>query len=245
MPRILRFNPQKSQRGYQNITNFLNQRDPDHCNHEGDCIESRCACADNKTTCRPSCKCGHECPRHFPSCECTGSCGSDCVCIQYSRECDPLRCSCSGCINVFHQRQLPSLEVKSSKIPGAGKGLFAKEDIPLGTFLGEYVGRKRLDCEVEATICTNDGMDLFQVSKGRSKRTMHFKVSLTLKDASIQAYKTCKVFYINCENRSRYQNAAFRYIEGKRRRRVIVTAVKMIKKGTEILAAYRYVRYKT
>jgi SET domain-containing protein len=34
------------------------------------------------------------------------------------------------------------LEVKESEIPGAGKGLFAKQDIPVGTYLGAYSGKK-------------------------------------------------------------------------------------------------------
>ena len=45
----------------------------------------------------------------------------------------------AGVIDV--PRYLPSyLEIRYSKIPDGGMGVFAKQDIPKGTFLGNYMG---------------------------------------------------------------------------------------------------------
>lgn len=42
------------------------------------------------------------------------------------------------------------VEVRESKIPGAGKGLFAKYDLPAGTYVGFYDGTYLTEEEVEA-----------------------------------------------------------------------------------------------
>lgn len=70
------------------------------------------------------------------------SCNADCKCRYASRECRPGLCQCTNCSNTYSNRKLPLFEVRESNISGARSGLFAGEDIPGGTFLGEYKGKR-------------------------------------------------------------------------------------------------------
>lgn len=51
----------------------------------------------------------------------------------------------SSCASLFNKGPVPRedlIEVKASDIPGAGKGVFAKKDIPAGTYIGYYHGKR-------------------------------------------------------------------------------------------------------
>lgn len=53
------------------------------------------------------------------------------------------------------------VEVRQSLIPGAGEGLFAKVDIPDGTYIGSYAGRLVTPEESDAMQGTKEGEYLF------------------------------------------------------------------------------------
>ncbi len=53
------------------------------------------------------------------------------------------------------------VEIRTSLIPGAGQGLFAKVDIPAGTFIGPYSGRYVTPEESDAMQDTKEGEYLF------------------------------------------------------------------------------------
>ncbi len=53
------------------------------------------------------------------------------------------------------------VEIRPSLIPGAGEGLFAKVDIPAGTFIGPYSGRYVTPEESDAMQDTKEGEYLF------------------------------------------------------------------------------------
>ena len=53
------------------------------------------------------------------------------------------------------------VEVRPSLIPGAGEGLFAKEDLPVGTYIGDYTGRYITPEETDAEQGTHAGEYIF------------------------------------------------------------------------------------
>ena len=53
------------------------------------------------------------------------------------------------------------VEVRPSLIPGAGQGLFAKVDLPIGTYLGDYTGRYITPDETDAEQGTHAGAYIF------------------------------------------------------------------------------------
>lgn len=169
VPSVPRFNPklcnwsETKQPEYCNVLGFLSQDDPDYCDHDGPCQGKHCACAENRTTCRPSCKCEQGCPRQFPRCSCVTSCGRNCHCRRLNRDCLPAECSCVDCPNTHKSEDDPSLTVRESSVPGAGQGLFAAEDIKAGVILGEYTGRR---CPI---------VDL--QDDDHDKRVTHFQIS--------------------------------------------------------------------
>jgi JmjC domain, hydroxylase/C5HC2 zinc finger len=151
---------------YRWVDDFLQHKGPLSCEHPGSCTDTGCACARNKTTCRPSCRCGLTCPRQFPRCSCDGVCAAGCSCMQFRRECIPGGCSCANCINVFEDREPPNLFVSWSGTRGAGRGLFAGESISKGQFLDEYTGPI---CENERdSDSSDDKITLFEISKGKA-----------------------------------------------------------------------------
>jgi SET domain-containing protein len=115
------------------------------------------------------------------------------------------------------------LYLKKSKIPGAGKGLFTKVDIPKGKIIVEYKGRLVLWKEVKDT----DGYNVYL-----------FKLNHTY---AIDALKNLKSF-------GRYANDArgFSKIIGMRNNSEYVTkknkcfikSIRKIHKGEEILVPY-------
>lgn len=131
------------------------------CSHQGPCKkEIGCPCAEREAHCEHSCGCDDACYRRFPGCTCEGSCfdNQKCLCWKYGRECDPWVCKSCGVIEVLDpsnkyseeirhgrcknnrtQLGLPARTVKgSSQIQGWG--LFAGEDMPKSTYVGEYKG---------------------------------------------------------------------------------------------------------
>ncbi|KAK3064957.1 hypothetical protein LTS18_000953 [Coniosporium uncinatum] len=122
--------------------------------------------------------------------------------------------------------EIPAFYIAPSMIPNAGDGLFAAEAFAKGTVLGEYTGPLVHDKDVD---------DLEEVGS-YDQRTTRFRISA---DACIDgAGGSSMLTYINCENRSKKQNVAFSYVEGKYRRKIVATASQMIAKGRELLAAY-------
>lgn len=163
---VPRFDLKGSSPNYRSITAFLQQDYPDYCTHEGLCTEqTSCACALNKTTCRPACTCGSLCPRQFPRCHCEGSCNSSCPCVSLQRECILEGCSCINCENIF--QRVPKLTVSKSTIQGAGKGLFAAEAIKQGAFIGEYQGKRC--CDTDQRGPTDGRVVHFRISKSEMK----------------------------------------------------------------------------
>jgi hypothetical protein len=53
------------------------------------------------------------------------------------------------------------VEVRPSLIPGAGQGLFAKVDIPIGAYIGDYTGRYITPEETDAEQGTHAGAYIF------------------------------------------------------------------------------------
>jgi hypothetical protein len=132
------------------------------CEHSGDCYSSKCACSQNHTSCRGSCKCPPACPRRLESCNCAKFCKGSCLCIRFGRECTRL-CRCfDTCYNVFEGRATPKLEVKTSRLPEAGDGVFATHTIGPDRYLGTYDG----ELVMHNTIERGEGIYLFQISKG-------------------------------------------------------------------------------
>jgi SET domain-containing protein len=118
---------------------------------------------------------------------------------------------CGGeCLDLDH---FPKTEVRISKLPSAGLGLFAAEDIKKGTVIGVFEG------EVEPNV-DESSHDCFEIAEGISLRC-----------------NKMGVYYAN-EQRDRKANARFRYLEGKRRREMIIIAKTDIKKGGEITTQY-------
>lgn len=222
MKEVQNFHPERPGNHFQYVQKTLWHKGDGRCNHNGPCKGSRCKCVKNKTTCQGACKCGPSCVRQFPACSCKGPCDANCYCLVFNRECVPGKCFCTGCPNVFEGRTPPKLVVRASTITGAGKGLFADEDIENGTFLGEYEGKtcyspKTRKCDAE------DGTDV---------RVTLFQISA---DTFIDGSKgSSNVFYINCKDDV---NAEFKYVQGTRRK-VIALATKDIQKGSEIFASY-------
>jgi CXC domain len=82
----------------------------------------------------------------FLGCNCSGQCTTaKCICVSNKRECDPDYCKCNVldgnsnkpiCKNVNLSKGFKKqTEIKSSTIPNAGWGCFAKEDINKDDFI--------------------------------------------------------------------------------------------------------------
>lgn len=137
------------------------------CNHTGACtIKNNCSCAINGINCEKYCTCNHTrisgteriyhrgiCNRAFRGCNCKSAAAcqtSQCVCVSYKRECDPDLCRSCGA------GQSPDDESRACcnsglrlgsrfrSIAGRSKvhgwGVFAGEDIPKNSLIGEYLG---------------------------------------------------------------------------------------------------------
>ncbi|KAH7116118.1 hypothetical protein B0J11DRAFT_618485 [Dendryphion nanum] len=111
------------------------------------------------------------------------------------------------------ESELPKTEARISKIPGAGLGLFACEDIKKGTLIGVFEGKV-----IQSPKGPN--WDLFDIAKGFSldcaKEGPYF--------ANEQAHNIA--------------NAQFGYMESKRRREITLRAKQDIETDEEITAQY-------
>jgi len=167
---VQQFNPEDPGKDFRYVKNFLWHKGVGQCDHNGPCEGLGCECVRNKTTCKAACKCGPSCVRQFPTCSCEGPCDAKCYCLMFNRECTPGKCLCSCCPNVFEGRNPPKLVVRTSTIKGAGRGLFADEDIKNGTFLGEYKGEIYYPSEtrkVGGKDETENRVSLFRISSGK------------------------------------------------------------------------------
>jgi len=122
------------------------------CSHDGPCIT--CSCA-SKEICQKQCGCEWNCLLRFAGCNCPFNCKSGtelgCSCKAVGKDCDPDLCICRDCTNsrivdYFKGRRLPKTSIAMSTIPSAGLGLFAREAILEGTFMGLYSGEL---CRIE------------------------------------------------------------------------------------------------
>ncbi|CAJ0579279.1 unnamed protein product, partial [Mesorhabditis spiculigera] len=122
------------------------------CNHPGQpCAKGSCKCLE-AGYCTKYCNCGGPgCRYKFPGCQCTGACeGAACACFVSEFECDPYLCkNCcvaepipkKKCRNVQLQRRYCArVEVRLSKIPNAGCGLFVLDAVKQGQLICEYAG---------------------------------------------------------------------------------------------------------
>ena len=139
------FDPYKfSQRRYpsfKHVLEPLQQPQPYKCKKGCRCDGLDCPCFVNHTTCEASCGCD-TCLRRFPGCNCEYECdNTNCPCRGYDRDCVDGHCECQACKNKHDSQTLPLVEIKPSSMPGAGDGLFAKDDVLADTLLGEYRGR--------------------------------------------------------------------------------------------------------
>jgi hypothetical protein len=96
---------------------------------DGPCDSAECACYNNKTICRPSCKCSISCERRFDHCLCVKSCDSSCPCAMNNIECQDTcrngKCDKKGACFMakFLTRRPARSYVAKSCIPGQ-LGLF-------------------------------------------------------------------------------------------------------------------------
>src|SRR6266480_3652973 len=147
---------------FENVNKPLERVEPGCCSHEGPCSDKRCSCVKDRTTCKRGCACGDSCGRQFPPCECQPLCGSHCNCHKNDRWCSS-NCACSSCQNSLAHAKCPKLLLaRSSTIPGAGSGLFAGVNIPIGTLIGQFRGTLTKEGERRK----RDGVTDIWISKG-------------------------------------------------------------------------------
>lgn len=133
----------------------------------------------------------------------------------------------------------------SSKIPGAGRGLFAAEDIDKGTILGEYTGPIHSEKMIQQD--EYDKVIYFRLSKGKKSASseVHMVANSSLDTSICGGQDDSMVFAINhttegSSNTSESLNASFKYVERESSRVVIAFAKCPIKKGQEIYASYGF-----
>jgi SET domain-containing protein len=126
----------------------------------------------------------------------------------------------------------PATEIRTSKIPSAGLGLFALEEIKQGRLIG------RMEGEVEPNPNEPD-FDCFEIADG-GQISKAFMMWFGMTDSCTGISLRCSregIYYAN-EKRFAEANAEFRYMEGKRRREMVLRARRDIEAGEEICAQY-------
>lgn len=115
------------------------------------------------------------------------------------------------------------LIIKKSKLPGAGKGLFTKTDIPKGKLIVEYIGRHEIWKEVKHT----DGYNafLFRLNRETAINALTYKKSPARYANDARGFGRIIGMRNNCE-----------YIVTKGR--CYISSIRKIKKGEEILVPY-------
>ena len=160
---------QEIAKNYPNITKFLTHRGEGHCGHDGPCTKSVCPCFNNQTTCERACQCWPTCVRGFPTCACEGECVEGCHCFELSRECTPGLCTCIKCKNILLEP--PKCYVAPSTI--AGLGLFARQAVIKGEYIGEYQGKRRPTKIIEAELKrrqSSNNTRLLKISTGEPSK---------------------------------------------------------------------------
>lgn len=246
---------------YPNLGKPLSQNNYVGCdcrsasNPSAACQPGKCSCLRDGSSCRQSCMCGPACSHQFPACNCKGGkCGSNCPCWSFYFLCGG-GCSCfgcsgsgsgsrgsrlragdwkgglndeqtsqkaatttspagpsaaGGCLSTSH---LPKTEIRESGVPAAGRGLFASQPIPKRTIIGVLEG------VIEPNPSEPD-FDVFEVADGISLRCHRSGI------------------YFANERAAHRANAEFRYLEGSRRREMVLISKKDIRAGDEIFAQY-------
>ena len=192
------------------------------CNHEGPCTD--CACAEKKA-CQKQCGCQWNCSLRFAGCRCSSSCRteSNCLCRTAEMECDLDTCTCLECQNIqvacyFKRHNIAKTSIAISTIPSAGFGLFTREAIPIGTFIGVYSGE----------LCRAEDQDLI---KGKPSYLWGFD-----KDRIINAkYKGNKSRFMNHGDNS---NVTVRVVTALGSSYVIFTTARAIAAGEELTINY-------
>ncbi|KAF2246802.1 hypothetical protein BU26DRAFT_521222 [Trematosphaeria pertusa] len=199
---------------YPNLQQPLKRTHWEGCRCAGTCTPTTCTCLQDGAPCRQSCKCGPSCEHQFPPCTCKtngGACGEKCPCYLAHHQCSTA-CACPD-DKCDDENNLPEVEVKDSQIPSAGLGLFAKQDIEKRRLIGWLEG------QVEPHPKEPD-FDCFDIAKDHSLRC-----------SKEGAYFTNEMLF-------KEANAEFRYMEGKRRREIVIRAKRDIKAGEEITSQY-------
>jgi SET domain len=123
------------------------------CLHDGLCRDAlNCTCVDNHFFCTVACSWNKYSPNFFRGCACSGNCSQQCTCFLAKRECDPNLCRCSTCTDPAHQlitkqrcrndnhimNRDASVLIGRSKV--AGWGLFTRNALKVGDYIGKYIG---------------------------------------------------------------------------------------------------------
>jgi len=145
------------------------------CNHDGPCDAGVCSCAASRGACEKDCACASTCALRWRGCRCglrsrahlrsRLACATGCPCAVAGRECDPDLCIClhpavarrlseaaphkpHACGNTALQTATHArIGIARSAIHGWGA--FAREAVPRGGFVAEYVGERITTAEAD------------------------------------------------------------------------------------------------
>ncbi|KAF7338689.1 SET-domain-containing protein [Mycena venus] len=223
---------------------------PSPCAHSGPCSNARvCICFKQKTHCERNCRCDDNCVRRWPGCNSTcarnSRCsGRRCLCRAVGRECDPDLCTmCDArnmdtqCMNVvLTQRKFKRFEVKEAKY---GLGAFALEEIRKEDIIGEYVGEllDNIEEKLDHRAIIQQHSDLnYCFGMGESKRPGKSDVAVagTTVDAQWLGNPTR---FLN-DSKPRPANCVADELVVNGERRLLIRAVKNVKKGAELTLRY-------
>jgi len=135
-------------------------------------------------------------------------------------------------LQLFGQKIIDdNILIARSNIPNAGRGAFARRDIPIWTMLGDYIGEP-------CTPQSSDGDYILDVSVWRTYDGVARNVKLCIDAQNLS--KSNWTRYINSvtKNNKSARNVQF-YVYGERNReKVGIRAIKNIEEGDELLLDY-------
>ena len=197
------------------------------CSHDGPCTSCSCAAKD---ICQKQCGCEWNCTLRFPGCNCPFGCRSSgeatCPCQNARKDCDLDCCTCRNCSNMriseyFKGRKVPKTAVGISPIPEAGLGLFAREAILDGTFIGIYAGE----------LCRIEEQDMV-AGRNYPNYKWSFEENLVINAKS----KGCKTRFMN--HRDQDFNVDVKVVNAMGTSFVAFTAARRISLGEELTINY-------